>query len=307
MESQSGRSLPVVYQPFDAGRRGHWHDRGAILDFREAVGGGDLLDFGPGDGWPSLLVAPLARSVTGVDGSLRRVQVCRQNADRLGITNFRAAHCRAGEPLPFPDNSFDGAMAASSLEQTPDPAAALRELYRVLRPGGRLRIRYESLEGYRGQERELFARAVNEAMTQLVLIDRRVDEERALYVVLRLAAPLPAVAERLGVTEQRPLQFSDLSLAGLEGLRPWLVEAGSFQLIHPACRTWLALLREAGFRSATPTHGGGGFAHRLFEALPPAERPADLAGVDRLLRPLIAVVVGMEAPAHLSPPITAVK
>ena len=33
MASQSGRSLPVIYQPFDPGDKWHWHDRGWLFDF----------------------------------------------------------------------------------------------------------------------------------------------------------------------------------------------------------------------------------------------------------------------------------
>ncbi|MFZ5824611.1 MAG: class I SAM-dependent methyltransferase [Bacillota bacterium] len=307
MESQSGRSLPVIYQPFDAGRAGHWHDRGAILDFLEVAGEGDLLDFGPGDGWPSLPLTPFVRSVTGVDGSRRRVEVCSANASRLGITNFRSVFYQPGERLPFPDASFDAVVASSSLEQTPNPAAVLLELHRVLRPGGRLRMWYESLEGYRrGQERELWAFAPDAESTQFVLVDRLPDEERAVYLVLRFAAPMGAVAERLGLPGSR-ITLADLSIAGLEGLRPWLADVTTYGLSHPRCERWQAMLLEAGFRSAVPTHGGSGFARRLFETIDPTERPDSLEGVDRLLRPLVRLVVTMEAPPHLSPPITAVK
>lgn len=50
MASQSGRSLPIIYQPFDAGRRSHWRDRGACFDFLSSTRGegAKILDFGPG-------------------------------------------------------------------------------------------------------------------------------------------------------------------------------------------------------------------------------------------------------------------
>ena len=71
VESQSGRCLPIIYQPFDATKRSHWADRGAIWDFYHSVGDGLLLDFGPGDGWPSLVLAPHVKEVIGVDASNR--------------------------------------------------------------------------------------------------------------------------------------------------------------------------------------------------------------------------------------------
>jgi hypothetical protein len=74
MDSQSGRLLPVIYQPFDGSMRSHWQDRGWLFDFMWATRGEGkrLLDFGPGDGWPSLIVAPYVGEVIGVDGSRRR-------------------------------------------------------------------------------------------------------------------------------------------------------------------------------------------------------------------------------------------
>lgn len=60
MESQSGFSLPLIYQPFDAAVRWHWSERGCLFDFLYTTNaeGKRVLDFGPGDGWPSLIIAP---------------------------------------------------------------------------------------------------------------------------------------------------------------------------------------------------------------------------------------------------------
>ena len=52
------------------------------------------------------------------------------------------------DELPFADGLFDGAVAALVLCTVPDPARALAELYRVLRPGGELRF-YEHVHAHR--------------------------------------------------------------------------------------------------------------------------------------------------------------
>ncbi len=64
-------------------------------------------------------------------------------------------------------------------------------------------------------------------------------------------------------------------------------------------------MREVGFSQVLPTHAGRDFAGRLFDRLPPADRPADLAAVDALLRDPVAVVATLPAPIDADPWITA--
>ena len=105
MESQSGFCLPIIYQPFDAAKRAHWRDRGSLFDFLCATRckGKRVLDFGPGDGWPSLIIAPHVQEVVGVDGSQRRVSVCKENAEKLNIKNARFMYVTPGQVLSFDD------------------------------------------------------------------------------------------------------------------------------------------------------------------------------------------------------------
>ena len=301
MESQSGRRLPVIYEPFDGRNPGHFADRGQILDFASVAGGGRVLDFGPGDGWPALLMAPLADEVVGVDGSRRRVEVCADNARRLGLGDARFVHVPPGQPLPLEDGSFGGATASSSVEQTPDPRATLRELCRVLAPGGRLRMHYESLAYYRGRgERALALGDRGEGPTRLLVFNRRIDEERVLHYGLLVDFSGAEVEEVFSRDGSRP-SYAGLTPRVLAELRAHLVDAATWTTLHPSCRTLLGWLVEAGFRSATPTYDGGWLARRLFERLPEPERPVELSAVDRLLWPLVEVVAGMEAPSAARP------
>jgi len=306
MDSQSGRSLPGIYQPFDPAQRAHWYDAGSTLDFMHAAGvaGARMLDLGPGDGWPSLPLAPAAAEVVGVDGSERRVAVCRENARRLGIANAEFVHVPPGERLPFPNASFDGVVAASSLEQTPDPRATVRELARVLRPGGRLRIHYEALSAYRGgreREAELWGMTGG---AMLMLYQRDAALEQAVQYGLVLDLEPSAAGEILG---QWPVQYARLDEEAMERLRPHVTEARRCRLSHPSALSLSRWLRGSGFLDVRATHDGGRFAGRLFDLTPAERRPADRAGVVDLLEAPVRCAVEMAAPLEADPPITAIR
>ncbi len=309
MDSQSGRSLPIIYQLFDAAQRSHWRDRGSLFDYLFSTQGEGkrLLDLGPGDGWPSLIVAPWAGEVVGVEGSRRRVAVCTENAARLGITNARFMHVAPGTKLPFDDDSFDGAMAASSVEQTPDPYVTLQELFRVLRPGGRLRVDYEALGQYRdGQEREAWLWPIDERTCRLMLYDRHIDRERVRQYGVTFAMSGEELTSRL-LGEGKDLSFAALTAATLDELHSAIVDARVCTTTHPSGRTLASWLGEIGFRQVLPTHCGARFTGGLFDRIPADRRPTDMQGVDAVLRSAVEVAVQMPAPWDIDPLITAIK
>jgi SAM-dependent methyltransferase len=309
MESQSGRCLPIIYQPFDVSRRMHWTDRGALFDFLWATSGWDkkILDFGPGDGWPSLIIAPFVSEVVGVEGSRRRYEACRENAERLGIKNASFEYVEVGGPLPFEANTFDGAVAASSIEQTPDPRAALKEIHRVLKPGGRVRISYEDLERYRdGREYEVDIESMDDERTRLILYDRHIDDGYAGMYGLVLSVPLKKALAMFSVTEGS-LSFNLITVSQMEEAQPFIVDTRVCRLTHPSGETLARWLKDLGFSEVLPTHSGIRFAGRLFDTIPREDHPQDLGGLDKLLRPLVGIVTGMAAPVTSNPMITAVK
>lgn len=84
------------------------------------------------------LVGPGGEAL-GVDLSGQMIEVARQQALRRQLSNVRFARMDA-EQLDLPDASFDVALCALGLMYVPDPAQAVREMRRVLRPGGRMVI-----------------------------------------------------------------------------------------------------------------------------------------------------------------------
>ena len=96
-----------------------------------------LLDCGTGTGRMLELLAPLADRAIGVDLSPAMLSVARANLDRAGVRN---AQLRQGDiyALPVERNSCDLAILHQVLHYLDDPARALREAARTLRPSGRL-------------------------------------------------------------------------------------------------------------------------------------------------------------------------
>ncbi len=88
MESQANYSLPEVHLPLDHTDPRHWHHRGMIWDYIFSLEGATrVLDIGPGDGWPSLLIAKHFKELVGIDPAQHRVDVCRENARKMRIRN----------------------------------------------------------------------------------------------------------------------------------------------------------------------------------------------------------------------------
>jgi ubiquinone/menaquinone biosynthesis C-methylase UbiE len=79
---------------------------------------------------------PAGIAFTGIDLSLAMLAHARNCARALGMTaDLREA---SADALPFADASFDTAVCTVSLCNIPDDQAAIAEMYRVLRPSGRL-------------------------------------------------------------------------------------------------------------------------------------------------------------------------
>lgn len=96
-----------------------------------------VADVGAGTGFIAAGLAPLVARVYVVDGSPEMLAVARENLKTFENVEFHEAD---GLNLPFPDESLDAVFANMYLHHAPDPLAAIREMVRVLRPGGRLVI-----------------------------------------------------------------------------------------------------------------------------------------------------------------------
>jgi ubiquinone/menaquinone biosynthesis C-methylase UbiE len=96
----------------------------------------DVLDVGCGTGFLALLFASLGHRAVGVDAAEAMLEQARAKAARAGLAvRFQQADA---EQLPFEGGSFDLVVERHVIWTLPNPAVALAEWMRVLRPGGRL-------------------------------------------------------------------------------------------------------------------------------------------------------------------------
>jgi ubiquinone/menaquinone biosynthesis C-methylase UbiE len=96
----------------------------------------DALDVGCGTAFLALQLAGLGHRVVGIDGTEAMLTLGRAKASQAGLAiDFRLAD--AAE-VPFAPASFDLVIERHVIWTLPDPAAALADWARVLRPGGRL-------------------------------------------------------------------------------------------------------------------------------------------------------------------------
>jgi SAM-dependent methyltransferase len=84
-----------------------------------------LLDVGCGTGW----LGDYFSNYTGIDGSGEAVAAARRRGREI-------LHADVERGLPFPDASFDGVVLKDLLEHVTDAVAVVRDVGRVLKPGG---------------------------------------------------------------------------------------------------------------------------------------------------------------------------
>ncbi len=252
MELQADGQLCGVDIPWDFNSdHVSWRERTWLWTYILAMNKAKtVLDIGPGDGWPSLLIAPYFEKVVGIDFSKKRVEVQTQNATKLGIKNVEFIYMDACK-MSFPDKSFDGVVAASSIEETPDPIKVLKHIFRVLRPGGKLRFAFQPVNNLRLPSQELSVSKLDEVTFKYLLTvwNFSPPKEKVFQIILR-----PHTQEEKALLKKSCVDYKDekvnlYGIAFLKKMQHLISDASFFALNHFDQESVCQLVEEIGFRN----------------------------------------------------------
>jgi ubiquinone/menaquinone biosynthesis C-methylase UbiE len=115
-----------------------YYDERVIEKMAEVSGVGEasqVADVGTGTGFVAAGIAPRVERVVGIDNAPAMLEVAQENLRALGASNVDLAVGEASR-LPLEDGAVDAAFANMVLHHAEDPAAMLREMARVVKPGG---------------------------------------------------------------------------------------------------------------------------------------------------------------------------
>lgn len=219
--------------------------RETYLGLLGIASGERVLDVGCGSGAVTREIARRVGSrglAVGVDPSLALLTVARELAQGAGVgdrVEFREGNALR---LPFPDNSFDAVVCVTVLSHVPRGEAAIPELVRVLRSGGRLGIfdLDTDMTAFTHSDRTLTRRIVAAASD-------------ATAVNGWLGRQLPLLFQSAGIVDVRARGFFSLETdpqsfyAGMaERCAEVAVKAGVITEVE--CRAWLDAFHEQGAR-----------------------------------------------------------
>ncbi len=133
-DATAQRHSPASYARYTGAVMAPWTDH--LIGLARCRDGDRVLDVACGTGLVASRVGPASGArcrVTGLDINEGMLDTARR------IEGIEWVHGNASK-LPFPDGSFDAVLCQQGLQYFPDRPAAMREMARVLAPGGRLAI-----------------------------------------------------------------------------------------------------------------------------------------------------------------------
>lgn len=142
--------------------------------------GSKVLEVAPGPGYFAIELAKLGNyKVTGVDISETFVEIARANAAEAKVTaDFRRGNASG---MPFGSETFDFLLCRAAFKNFTEPLQAMREMYRVLKPGGRALI----IDLRRDTSNERIGQAVEQM--HLGAVNRMITKLTFRFVLLKRA------------------------------------------------------------------------------------------------------------------------
>ena len=139
MTKNSAEYFDQVAGQWDSIRAGYFTEAVREAAFAKAYLRPEMLvaDVGAGTGFMAAGLAQLVQKVFVLDGASAMLDEARKNLRQFENVEYHLADSQA---LPLPDGSVDAAFANMYLHHCPNPQAAIREMVRILKPGGRLVI-----------------------------------------------------------------------------------------------------------------------------------------------------------------------
>ncbi len=110
-----------------------------VLEYLGPVEGRHILEIACGRGGFVRQLTSRGAHAFGADFSISALRIAQEKLQRTNGQAARASLVQAdAQRLPYAGNSFDAVLSCETIEHLPDPQSALREMWRVTRPGGQL-------------------------------------------------------------------------------------------------------------------------------------------------------------------------
>ena len=183
-----------------------------------------ILDVGCGTG-ANLLMLSQFGDAEGVDVSEDALAFCRER----GLENVKLG---AAEQLPYEDGTFDLVTALDVVEHLDDDLAGLREMRRVLRPGGRVLLFVPTFMFLWGLQDDVSNHRRRYRMPELqrVLEQAGFEIERTTYANITFFMPILAMRKLMRLTGIKAESENNINVSALNGVLARVLGAESFVL-----------------------------------------------------------------------------